>query len=96
MKKDLDLNNISVKWTNTNEKKDDLKKEVVSLIKSKNIVLPKRIFLLDKLYPTNFIKDSSGGMFGSKQYFDISSLGVTNAQDLANALNGKKWSEIDI
>ena len=54
---------------------------------------PVRIFLLGQLFETNFIKDSTGGMLGSKQYFDISRFDAENAQDLSNKLNTKVWSE---
>lgn len=54
---------------------------------------PVRIFLLGQLFETNFVKDSPGGMLGSKQYFDVSRLNAENAQDLSNKLNTKVWSD---
>ena len=53
---------------------------------------PTRVFVLGKMYPTEFRKDSPGGMMGSKQYFDIGMLNVEDAQALATALRGKTWS----
>ena len=53
---------------------------------------PVRVFVLGDLHPTNFKKTTSGGMFGNKQYFDVRSLEVENAGDLANKLNGKSWN----
>jgi hypothetical protein len=38
------------------------------------------------------VKDTKGGMFESKRYFDISSLGVKSAEELAKALEGKTWT----
>ena len=55
---------------------------------------PTRVFLLSKLYETNFIKDTSGGMQTSKQYFDVSSLNASDAKDLAERLDGKCWSDL--
>jgi hypothetical protein len=52
---------------------------------------PVRIFVLGDMYPTNFVKASSGGMFVSKQYFDIAKLNVSSAEDLAVKLTGKTW-----
>jgi hypothetical protein len=52
---------------------------------------PVRIFLLGDMYHTNFVKASSGGMFVSKQYFDIAKLKVSSAEDLAVKLTGKTW-----
>jgi len=55
---------------------------------------PKRVFLLSGCYPTDFYKDTPGGMFPSKQYFDISELNVADSKDLALKLNGRGWSEV--
>jgi hypothetical protein len=55
---------------------------------------PTRVFLLGELYETDFRKDSPGGMMASKQYFDISSLRVADAQALAVALRGRSWSDL--
>ena len=52
---------------------------------------PVRVFVLSNMHPTNFVKASSGGMFGSKQYFDIGRLQAENAADLAEKLEGKTW-----
>ena len=52
---------------------------------------PVRIFVLGDMYPTNFVKASSGGMFVSKQYFDIAKLKVSSAEDLAAKLREKTW-----
>ena len=52
---------------------------------------PVRIFVLGDLYSTDFVKASSGGMFVSKQYFDIAKLKVSSAEDLAAKLSGKTW-----
>lgn len=56
---------------------------------------PTRIFLLGPLYETDFQKDSPGGMLASKRYFDISRLQIKTAEQLAEALKGKKWSEFE-
>lgn len=55
---------------------------------------PTRVFLLGPRYATNFVKDSSGGMMTSKQYFDISSLTVADAEELAVRLRGQRWSQL--
>lgn len=49
-----------------------------------------RVFLLGKLVATSFIKDTPRGMQGSKQYFWVDS---TDAEGLAEQLNGRTWSE---
>ena len=57
---------------------------------------PVRVFVLGDLHPTDFKKTSPGGMFGNKQYFDVRSLKVENAEDLANKLNGKNWGNFQL
>lgn len=52
-----------------------------------------RVFLLGEPYSTRFVKDSKYEMQGSKQYFDVASLGVENVEELADELNGRTWSE---
>lgn len=52
---------------------------------------PVRVFVLGDMHSTNFVKASSGGMFVSKQYFDIGKLKVSDAKDLAEKLKGKTW-----
>jgi len=55
---------------------------------------PKRVFLLSDCHMTDFRKDSPGGMFPSKQYFDVGPLGASNSRELAARLNGRSWSEV--
>lgn len=57
---------------------------------------PIRVFLLKNLYSTDFIKDSPGGMFGSKIYFNLKNLEVNDAEDLAAKLQGKKYSDFGL
>ncbi len=57
---------------------------------------PARIFLLGELHETDFQKTTPGGMMGSKQYFDISHLGIEDAQGLAQALKEKSWASLNL
>lgn len=56
-----------------------------------------RVFVLEDLTKTNFIKESGPPMRGSKQYFDmrecfdVRELNANSAEELARALDGKKW-----
>ena len=52
---------------------------------------PKRVFLLGPFKETAFYKGTKGGMFGSKQYFDVGALEATDAKDLAAKLCDKNW-----
>ncbi len=85
---------INIKWKNT-EIKDS---EIISLSKEKLSRFrpddfPTRVFLLGKLYDTNFKKDTSGGMMGSKIYFNIASVNPIDAKDLAEKLENRNWTE---
>lgn len=51
---------------------------------------PTRVFLLDELVETEFLKDTKRGMQTSKQYFSVN---AKSATDLAEQLRGKCWSE---
>lgn len=54
---------------------------------------PVRVFVLGILQETDFKKDTRGGMQGSKQYIDVSKLGVDTAGFLAMKLRGKTWTD---
>jgi len=51
---------------------------------------PMRVFLLGELAGTDFRKDTPRGMQGSKQYFWVN---AADANELAEQLRGKSWSE---
>lgn len=55
---------------------------------------PLRVFLLGPLHDTDFRKDTTGGMFGSKRYFNVVTLEAADAQQLASKLRGKTWSQL--
>ena len=81
-------------WINGNKDVEDY----VSRAKEKALQLrpdhlPVRVFLIKNLHSTNLLKDSLGGMFGSKIYMDIGSLDISNSKELADALYEKKYSD---
>jgi hypothetical protein len=54
------------------------------------------VFVLGTLFDTHFEKNSPGGMLGSKQYFWVGGdIQAKSAEELAQALRGRKWSEWD-
>ncbi|PZV09167.1 MAG: hypothetical protein DCF22_18980 [Leptolyngbya sp.] len=86
----------SLLWNNV----DRPKKELIQIAierrqKIEESWYPVRVFVLDDMHPTNFVKASSGGMFVSKQYFDIGKLKATNTADLAQKLRGKTWENYE-
>lgn len=78
-------------WKNDDRTNDQLKQIAIERFQLKgDISYPKRVFVLDNLFDTKFMKESSGGMWG-KRYFDIRKLNINNAQDLAKKLQDKTW-----
>lgn len=95
------LEDAKVKWNNTTEKDEILIAEAEHKLKSwqwridENRTVPIQVFLLGDKAETNFIKDSSGGMYGSKKYFIDIALDCMNSQELANKLKNRNWSDFD-
>ena len=82
-------------WKNVEEKTADLLSEAQNKINTlRPGEYPTRVFLLGSLHDTEFIKDTPGGMLGSKQYFNISKLNAEDEVSLADLLKGSKWSEL--
>jgi len=97
---DRNLGETSIKWKNDLDAKDD---DLISDARNKlqiwkwrvdeNKSVPVQVFLLDKRESTKFIKDSSGGMFASKQYFRNIAEDCENSKELAKKLLNKNWSD---
>ncbi|HEX8986313.1 MAG TPA: hypothetical protein VF816_00005 [Rhodocyclaceae bacterium] len=95
---DIDLQNgaSAVKWKNLPGSDDEyLSRAVAKVREMRPTDGPTRVFLLGSLYPTNFQKDSPGGMFSSKRYFNIAGLDALDASELARYLDGRRWSEFE-
>lgn len=83
-------------WRNSNRLEKELIQIATERCKKTGISwYPMRVFVLGDLYFTDFVKASSGGMFGSKQYFDVRRLKATDAEDLAVKLKGKTWENYE-
>lgn len=87
-----------VLWNNvpTERSNADLIREAQAKMQTvhPNAEWPGRVFVLGPLRDTSFQKDSSGGMQGSKQYFDVSRLEADSAEQLAESLRSMKWSQL--
>lgn len=90
----------SVKWKNIEEDDKILIEEAIEklmhaekwrLDEVKGVNL--QVFLLTSKNDTSFTKDTPGGMFGSKQYFEGIPKKIKTAEDLAKALKGKEWKD---
>ncbi|MGD0020901.1 MAG: hypothetical protein ABSC54_01220, partial [Smithellaceae bacterium] len=92
----VDVETLSIAkllWKNVKEETSELlleaKNKVASLRPGK---YPTRIFLLDTLHDSEFMKDTTGGMIGNHQYFNIGRLKAEDSSSLANLLKGRNWS----
>jgi len=84
-----------LKWKNVDTKRETLVAEARAIaLERRPDDLPIRVFLLGDLFPTEFRKESHGGLMGSKIYFDISSLDISNASELSTKLVGLVWSDL--
>ncbi len=93
---DLEADSVSLKWKNVSGTEGSFKEKAKEKVKKlRPLEGAIRVFLLGKLYETNFQKDSRGGMFSSKRYFNIAKLQAANVEELSEKLNGKKWSEFE-
>jgi hypothetical protein len=85
-----------VKWQNMKRSKQETEKLAIEKV---GLLLPgtfpTRVFLLGELFETDCKKDSPGGMYNSKRYFDVSWLDVTDAADLAGKIKGVPWSKFE-
>lgn len=87
-----------VKWRNVSGTDEAVMKIARGKLERLKLLRPRsypvRIFLLGPLHDTDFRKDSPGGMFNSKRYFDVSDLKPADAALLALSLRGKTWSQL--
>jgi len=96
------LQSGEVRWNNINTDSKELIAEAMEKIansefrKNENSKHSLQVFLLQNRAETNFIKESSGGLYGSKIYFRniAKKHNAKNSQELADALNNKTWESI--
>lgn len=90
-----DGGNGRVSWNNTGETKKKLIAEGTEKLQVLGQVSSSvRVFLLGDRFPTNFVKDTRGGMQQSKLYFDVTELGAKDAEGLADLLLDRNWSSL--
>jgi hypothetical protein len=84
-----------VLWSNTGKSDQQLQQTAIEkALRFRANELPIRVFILANITPTDFVKDSKGGMYESKRYFDVSRLKAKDTGDLAAKLEGKQWSDL--
>lgn len=90
----IDLTTAELKWSNLDGDAQDFKQKAIDKVMKYRNEYPTRVFLLGDLYDTDFKKDTPGGLQGSKLYFDLSKLLISEAKELSVVLSGKYWSEL--
>lgn len=88
------VDKISVRWYDSEKFKEN---EIINLVKDKEQAYPDfrpfQLFLLDNFKNNiNFYKDTRGGMFASKIYFDFDNK-INNIDDLVNKIQNQEWSK---
>ena len=92
---DVSDSDVDVLWRNSDDIPADLAEFArTQLVSWGDNLMPGRVFVLGDLHATNFEKDTPGGLFGSKRYFDISQLKVSSSVELANVLRSKTWTDL--
>ncbi len=86
----------NVRWTALSFKEAEQRQKAVE---QANQLRPKadfpvQVIILGVVQPTDFTKESPGGMFGSVKYLDVSGLEVDTAGYLAMKLRDKNWSQV--
>ena len=94
---DRNCQNSEIKWKNSEESDSIFINRAVSAIKKYRQDEIKRngiqVFLLSSEKQVNFIKDSKGGMFGSKKYFIVND--AVDIDRCVSIINEKKWSDFE-
>jgi hypothetical protein len=84
----------SIQWNNGDTSDDALVARASELRASLRPGAAVRVFLLGQRFATDFKKTTSGGLQGSKLYFDVARLEPKSAEDLAAKLLGKSWNDL--
>ncbi|MDX2176291.1 MAG: hypothetical protein SF028_07450 [Candidatus Sumerlaeia bacterium] len=87
-----------VTWHQPGEKArlESHRQRAVEMVFKHEWARPAQAFLLGPMFSTRFVKDTKGGMLGSKQYFDVSDLDAADAKTLAAKLEAdvRSWSNL--
>lgn len=86
--------NMSVSWLNRDMCAEA---ELINIVKTKTEAFPDfrpiQVFVLDNFRDgLNFKKNTPGGMFGTKKYFDFTNE-IKNIDDLADKIRNRTWTD---
>jgi hypothetical protein len=89
----------TIKWINrpTENCEKNLCKKAKDVIKKyrieENKIKPLQVFILSDERCVNFVKETKGGMFGSKTYFEFKASECQTIDKLADRINDKNWGD---
>lgn len=88
--------NENFKWINSDRNQKDILDESKGNYEKSRTISPKncQVFLLNDNFDVDFIKDTSGGMFGSKFYVFLKNTAIDKSSELAEKVNRKNWSDV--
>jgi hypothetical protein len=95
---DVNYHSCELKWKNDTSKSDndlfDRAKSFIEKYRSDEIKQNGiQVFLLSEQREVNFVKDTKGGLFGSKKYFMINE--ATDIDSCAKLIRNKKWTDFE-
>lgn len=90
----VDATSGLLRWKNVADDTARLEQEAVAKVRMLKNQYPMRAFLLGELYPTLFLKNTPGGLYGTKIYFDLSAFKPADAREVANLLYHKDWTAV--
>lgn len=90
------LGGVEIKWNNFSSDDTELKAKAINMVekyrKQENLTKPIQVFILSNAREVDFNKDSKGGMFGTKVYFEGIAKGCQDIDALVEKINNKFWS----
>ena len=95
------LGEAKIKWKNGTSKSEAIIEEARTKLQmwkwriDENKSVPLQVFLLDKREPTNFRKETSGGMLQSKKCFWDIATDCKTSKELADKLLNKNWGDFE-
>ena len=94
------LGEPQIKWKNegarSNKELEGLAKTLVAKYRrDENLSTPLQVFILDNEREVSFVKDTAGGLWGSKIYFHDIARKCKSIDDLVDIIDNKRWSEFN-
>lgn len=91
------MGKVEIKWNNgtmdEREIQEKARKYIQEHREDENRSKPMQVFILSNCKEVHFVKQSSGGLWGSKIYFENIAKDCQNIDELANIIDGQTWDK---